>query len=167
MKKTLIESDKFILTFDLDFNDKCKNCTTSTKEFINRLVKDLNIDENDEEYLLIVEDIIFASVFTALTFLEKVIVKDQQIGVDEEQFKEFKAFYKQLSVAETKVDISSDYKYIVLSILSSIIRKIKETLDYILEGQNKKILDLSYVNSKIETDFSTAHLYLAIQIKLD
>lgn len=167
MKKSLIDSDKFILTFDLDFNDKCKNCTTSTKEFINRLIKELNIEDNDEEYLLIVEDVIFASVFTALTFLEKIIVKKQQIGVDEDQFKEFKAFYKQLSTAETKLDISSDFKYNVLSILSSIIRKINETIDCILEGQNKKILDLSYVNSKIETDFSTAHLYLAIQIKLD
>lgn len=167
MKKTLIDSDKFILTFDLDFNDTCKNCTTSTKEFINKLVAEMNISETDEEYYLIIEDIIFASVFTSLTFLEKNIVKKQSVCIDEEMFKEFKAFYKQLAVAETKVDISSEYKNLVLSILSSIVRKIHETINYLFEGQIKKILDLSYVNSKIETEYSTAHLYLALQIKME
>lgn len=167
MKKNLIETDKFILTFDLDFNDKSKNCLTTTKEFINRLLNEMDIKGDDEEYENIVEDIIFAAVFTTLVFLEKIIVKKQNINIDEEVFKEFRAFYKQLATSETKIEISTDYKYSILSIISSILRKIQETIDCILEGQNKKILDLSYVNSKIETEFDTAHLYLALQIKVE
>lgn len=167
MKPNLIDTNNFIIVLDLYFSENSINCITSPSQFIDRLLDQVKISKDDEEIESIVGDIVFSSTFTILSSLEKCLIKRTTLLMDEEIYKEFKAFYKQLSIAETKIDFGSEEMFSVLSIMSAVSKKICDVLDCVMEGQNKKIYEIVYINSKIDIKNLNAQLYLVFQIKLE
>lgn len=162
---TMIDNPIFVLAFEVDLNETNANCVTGTDVFIERILKEAKIESNDEEKDVIIKDIVLTAVFTVLSFLEKRIIKDEIVHIDEDLYDEFTSFYKLIAVAETKVEFNTEQMIHVLAILSSICNHIRNMLTLTTENSGKIILDIGYVNSSVVVENDKIILHLILQIK--
>lgn len=162
---TMIDNPIFVLAFEIDLNDTNINCINGADVFIERIFKESKIDWDDEEKDVIIGDIILAVVFSVLSFLEKKLIKDEDSLIDEDLYDSFKGFYKLTAVAETKVNFNSDQMTHTLAILSSVCNHVKTMLQLAIENSGKIILNINYVNSKVEIENDKIILNLVLQIK--
>lgn len=165
MISNCIENPTYLLAFDLDLSERNHNSSTTPKEFIERFLTSVPFCKEEDEHDIIMADVVLTALFTIMAFIEKKMVKGEMVYIDEDLYKEFKAFYKILATAETKISFTSDYLPQILSILSSVSCKIEKMLELSIHGTTKKILDVMYVNSKTEVKADKVHLYLVLQIK--